>query len=185
MTKRRFLADIILFAIITVLVSIDQITKHLATVKLKPLTEDLTIIKNVLALNYLHGGNQGAAWGIFSGKTGFLIIFTIIILCIVLIFLHNVLVKCNFNYSLKNRKLIFLQLMLCLLVAGAIGNIIDRVLYGSVVDFICFRFINFPIFNVADVYVTVSCVLLVFLCIFMLDEKEFNEIFTLKIKKDY
>jgi signal peptidase II len=182
MTKKRRITDIICLLLIGFFVFLDQYSKHLATVYLKPKTEDFTIIKNILALNYLQGGNEGAAWGIFSGKTVFLVLFTIIILCIILIFLHNTLVYSEINYSLKSKKFSLLQFLFCLLIAGAIGNIIDRILYGSVIDFICFRFINFPTFNVADIYVTVSCFLLIIVCVFGLKEDEFNRIFTLKIK---
>ena len=182
MNRKRVKVDIVIGVIISVLVLIDQITKHLAKIYLKPKTEDTVIIKKILALNYLQGGNQGAAWGMLSGKTAFLVIFTLIILCVVFIFLHNILVLNNFNYSLKKFDFFLLHLFLCLLIAGAIGNIIDRIRYGSVIDFICFRFISFPTFNVADIYVTVSCFFIVLLCVFKLSEEEFNEIFSIKRK---
>ena len=74
--------------------------------------------------------------------------------------------------------------MLCVTyTAGALGNLIDRIFRGYVVDMIYFVPINFPVFNVADCYVTVSCVLIVVMCLLKLKEEDFNKIFT--IKKNY
>ena len=67
-----------------------------------------------------------------------------------------------------------LQYIFGMLMAGAVGNLIDRVVNGSVVDFICFEFIDFPIFNVADCYVTVSVALLIILILFVYKEDDFE-----------
>ena len=64
--------------------------------------------------------------------------------------------------------------MLSLIAAGAIGNMIDRIRFDYVVDFIYFVLINFPIFNVADIYVTVSTVALVVLLLFVYKENDLN-----------
>ncbi|MFQ6929900.1 MAG: signal peptidase II [Eubacterium sp.] len=64
--------------------------------------------------------------------------------------------------------------------AGAVGNLIDRVVRGYVVDFIYFKPINFPVFNVADCYVTISCIGIVLLCILKINEEDFNTKFLLK-----
>ena len=61
--------------------------------------------------------------------------------------------------------------------SGAIGNFIDRVRQGYVVDFFYFSLINFPIFNVADIYVTAAAFLLIFLCLFYYKEEDFEQIF--------
>ena len=66
------------------------------------------------------------------------------------------------------------------MLAGAVGNFIDRIVHGYVIDFIYFKPINFPIFNVADCYVTVSCILIILTCIIKIKDEEFNKIFTLK-----
>ena len=65
---------------------------------------------------------------------------------------------------------IYLSFILC----GAIGNLIDRVLYGYVVDFIYISIINFPIFNIADIFVTVSTVLIACLLLFKYKEDDLN-----------
>ena len=65
-------------------------------------------------------------------------------------------------------------------IAGAIGNLIDRIVNGYVVDFLYFKLIDFPVFNVADCYVTIACALLIIFCVFVINDKEFNAIFSLK-----
>ena len=61
-----------------------------------------------------------------------------------------------------------------MLFAGGIGNFIDRVRFNYVVDFFYFKLIDFPIFNVADIYVSVSCVFLAILIIFFYKDKDFD-----------
>ena len=67
-----------------------------------------------------------------------------------------------------------------LFVSGAIGNLIDRIVNNYVVDFFYFKLINFPIFNVADIYVTVAAFLFIFLCLFIYKEEDFEAIFPKK-----
>ena len=159
-------------------IAIDQLTKYLAIIHLKG-KNDVSIIKNILVLHYLDGGNTGAAWGILSGKRIVFLAFTILAAIFICIFIRN-LQNIITNSSLKMRKFILLQYLLALLSAGAIGNFIDRISYGYVIDFIYFQLINFPIFNVADCYVTISCFFIVLICIFKIKEEEFNIIFSLK-----
>ena len=72
------------------------------------------------------------------------------------------------------KKYRILHLLLSLIAAGAIGNMIDRVRFDYVVDFIYFVLINFPIFNVADIYVTISTIALVILLLFVYKENDLN-----------
>lgn len=160
---------------------VDQLTKYWATICLKG-KNDVSIIKDALVLHYLDGGNTGAAWGLLSGKRTMFLVFTVLAVIIICIFIRN-LQNHKTNYSLKPNKFVFLQYLFALLMAGAIGNFIDRTIHGYVIDFIYFKLINFPIFNVADCYVTVSCVIILIICLFKIDEDEFNNIFTLKSKK--
>ena len=162
-------------------VFLDQISKYWATASLKG-KNSFVLIPNILSFTYLNGGNDGAAWGLLSGKKIIFIIFTIIAVILICKFISNV-ITLNFNSSLNKSKALFMQYSMALLIAGAIGNLIDRIVYGTVTDFICFDFIKFPIFNVADCYVTCSCVVLAIICIFKLSEDEFNSIFTLKRNK--
>ena len=161
------------------LVVIDQISKYAAIIALKG-KNDFHIIKDVLLLHYLDGGNRGAAWGMFSGKILMFIIFTLIAIFFICIFSRNV----NLLYQKTNNKIfLILNIFLSILLAGAVGNLIDRVVRGYVVDFIYFKPINFPVFNVADCYVTISCIGIVLLCILKINEEDFKE--TLKIIKWY
>lgn len=160
------------------LVIFDQITKYLAKIHLKG-EKSYTLIKNVISYKYLNGGNSGAAWGIFSGKVILFIVFTIFALIVIFKFIFNIYKMYKINYSL-NSKVKILNILLIVLVAGAIGNLIDRVINGYVVDFISFDFINFPIFNIADCYITLSCILIIFMCIFKIDSETFDTVFSLK-----
>lgn len=180
--KNRTISSLKIALFTAFLAVFDQLTKYLATIKLKG-KNDFVIIKDVLELHYLDGGNTGAAWGMLSGKTLLFIIFTMIAIVIISIFLKNVnVIICN-NYSLKKSTMILLQYMLATLIAGAMGNLIDRIAHRYVIDFIYFKLINFPIFNVADCYVTISCFFIIIICIFKLNEKEFNQIFSFKRSK--
>ncbi len=176
--NKKTITYIKLLIFIIVLVVFDQLSKYWATVTLKG-NNDIYIIKDVLHLHYLDGGNTGAAWGMLSGQIWLFIVFTIIAVTVLVKLLVNI---CD-TYSLK-KSTIVLKYLLSALIAGALGNLIDRIIHNYVIDFIYFKLINFPVFNVADCYVSVSCVLIVIICIFFMTEKEFNEIFSLKIKRN-
>lgn len=141
--KMMFFLDLLITA---VLVGIDQFTKYLAVLFLKGQTS-LVLIPGVLELKYLE--NRGAAFGILQGKKGFFVIMTILILCACLYTLWKMPAQ---------KKYAFLHVLGAVLAAGALGNFIDRVRLDYVVDFIYFSLIDFPIFNVADIYVTFICI---------------------------
>ncbi len=156
-----------------VLVIIDQLTKHWVRTGLMN-REPIDIIPKVLNLQYTE--NTGAVWGIMSGKVTFLIIFTAVVLALI-VFLY-------FKIP-QGKKYNVLKLLVVFIIAGAIGNFIDRVLLGHVVDFIYFELINFPLFNVADSYLTVSSILLFILAIFYYKDDDFAFLEQLfKKKKD-
>ena len=116
------------------LVAFDQITKYLAKAHLIG-QKNYTIIKNIISFKYLPGGNTGAAWGILSGKIIFFIGFTLFALAVIAKFLSNIYKIYKKNYSL-NPIVKTVNILLIVLVAGAIGNLIDRVVNGYVIDFI-------------------------------------------------
>lgn len=161
------------------LVVVDQVSKYLANTHLNGKNE-LIIINKVLSLYYLDGGNRGAAWGMFSGKIVMFIIFTIIAIFVISIFMRNI-----YGLIVETDRNLFRGLNVCmaLLMSGAVGNLIDRVVHNYVIDFIYIKFIDFPIFNAADCYVTVSCALIIILCLFKVREEEFNQIVSLKSLK--
>lgn len=152
------------------LVGFDQFTKHLAVTYLKD-QDSFSLIPDVLQFHYHE--NSGAAWGLLSGKIDFLLIFTFSILCILIYILFKI---------PSEKKYFYLRVILIFIISGAIGNFIDRILNHYVVDFIYFELINFPIFNMADCYVTISTVLLMLLGILYYKEEDFDFIFQLKRK---
>ena len=147
----RFLTAALMWAI---LVFLDQYTKYLAAVFLKPVGA-VTLIPNTLQLRYLE--NRGAAFGILQNRQWLFIIFAFacIIVCAVLCF----------RLAAMDRHAAS-RVCLAALAAGAAGNLIDRISHGYVIDFIYVSLIHFPIFNLADVYVSLSTIALVLLVLF-------------------
>ncbi|MCM1122340.1 MAG: signal peptidase II [Eubacterium sp.] len=147
---------------IIILVALDQYTKYLAVIHLKDKPAYI-IVNGILELNYLE--NRGAAFGMLQNQKAFFIFVAAVILSVI----GYVLFKAP-----DNKKYRLLHLLLSLIAAGAIGNMIDRIRFDYVVDFIYFVLINFPIFNVADIYVTFSTAALVILLLFVYQEDDLN-----------
>ena len=163
--KQRQSASVILgLAAFLLLVLIDQSTKKLAVLHLKD-QEPVILIRRVFQLFYLE--NQGAAFGILQGKRSAFIVVTIVILAVI--------AYCYIRIPLT-RRFISLHIVLVLISAGAIGNFIDRFRQGYVVDFLYFNLIHFPVFNVADIYVTIAAILLIFLVLIRYKESDLNEL---------
>ena len=159
--KRRFIA----FAIVAVLVFLDQITKEIAVSQLLG-KDGVDIIPNVLQLLYVE--NTGTAFSLLRGQMIFFYIVTVIASVAIIVCMEKLPNNKKFNIS---------YYLLSVLLAGAIGNFIDRVLHQYVVDFIYFSLINFPVFNVADIYVTVSVAIILLLFIFYYSDEELTEAF--------
>lgn len=129
-------------------VVLDQLTKYLVTVYMEK-GEFIEVIPSLINFRYIH--NEGAAFGSFEGKTWFLIVVT----CIIMVICVVMLVRKTFD-----SKLMFWAL--CLVLGGGVGNLIDRIFRGgNVVDFLEFGFIEFPVFNVADIAVCIGAGLIV------------------------
>ena len=148
---------------VIILILLDQFTKYLAVQHLLPLQGGKILIPGVFRLLYLE--NRGSAFGMLQNKQTFFIIFTIIVLVAILIV---------YSHMPQTARMLFLRIDLVLIFAGAIGNFIDRIRQGFVVDFLYFELIDFPIFNVADIYVTVGCILLILLLLFYYKDEELN-----------
>ena len=144
-----------------ILIALDQLTKYFAVTQLKK--EPITIIPNVFKL--LYHENTGAVWGILSNQTGLLIVFSSIIMIAMVFFYFKI---------PDNKRYNFLRIVLVFITAGAIGNLIDRIFRKYVVDFLYFELIDFPIFNVADCYVTVASIALIILFIFYYKDEDFE-----------
>ena len=124
---------------------LDQVVK-MAIVKHIKLSEQKPVLKGILSLTHLR--NNGAAWSILEGQQWFFVLTTVIVLAVAVWFWLK-------NLS-KNRYAIGLTLI----ISGALGNFIDRVRQGYVVDMFQLDFINFPIFNVADILLSIGFVVL-------------------------
>lgn len=130
----------------TILVIIDQITKYL-TVQNIELGEVIEFIPNIVSLTYIR--NTGAAFSILEGQMWFFYIVTTIVVAVLIYYMYT---------EARNDR--FLGVLLAVILAGAIGNFIDRLVLQYVVDMIKLEFIDFAIFNVADSYLTVGVILL-------------------------
>lgn len=144
----------------------DQITKFYVANNFAQLSEQFPLVKNVL--NFVYVQNGGAAFGIFNSRKWLLIAVAIIIIimCVCL------LIKKAFS----SKKMFW---AICLVLAGGIGNLIDRVFRdGLVIDFIQFDFFkSFPVFNIADISVCVGAglILLCFILDFMKESQSNKE----------
>ena len=150
------------FLMVLLLVVVDQLTKSLAVTNLKG-TEGIDLIKGVLRLQYLE--NFGAAFGILQNATWLFLVLTLILLGVFVWLMY----KIPFT-----KHYLPMHILLVFFMAGAVGNFIDRFLHAYVIDFIYFELIDFPIFNVADIYVTCSCIVFAIFIIFFYKEEEFS-----------
>lgn len=154
---KRLVLDLLLFI---VLVAIDQGTKYLAVVQLKD-RAPVPIIDGVFELHYLE--NRGAAFGMLQNQKVFFIFIAVVILAAI----------CYVLFRMPDKKRYRSMNFFCVLIAsGAVGNMIDRFRCDYVVDFLYFVLIRFPIFNVADIYVTCATILLAIFLLFVYKDEE-------------
>ncbi|CAD2075946.1 lipoprotein signal peptidase [Phocicoccus schoeneichii] len=144
------------------IIFLDQVTK-LLVVKFMELGESIPLIDGFLYLTSHR--NEGAAWGMLQGRMWLFYIITVFVIVVLVMF-----------YKREAKTSLLLQISLVLLMAGAIGNFIDRLLFQKVVDFVdtvIFGY-DFPIFNVADASLTAGVILMV-IQIFFFDKGDKNE----------
>ncbi len=153
---------IIFYIIAGIIVVIDQVVKYL-TVQHIPLYETVSAIPNILSFTYHQ--NSGAAWSILEGQMWFFILVTIAVIGVICYYLQT-----------QGRQSLLFSSALTLLLAGAFGNLIDRILNQYVVDMFRLEFVQFPIFNVADMSLTFGVGLMIVYLIL-------DEIKTFKQKK--
>ena len=149
---------LVAFLSIAALTALDQLFKHLVILHLKPVSS-VTVIPGFLGLNYTE--NTGAMMGMFRDSRTVLIIVSSVLVAALLYVL--------FSGRIKNRFYLF---CLILIASGGIGNMIDRIFRGFVVDFIEFLFVSFYVFNFADCLITVACFLLIGYEIYLLFIKD-------------
>jgi signal peptidase II len=146
--------------LIGLLLWLDQWTKYLAVLHLKD-QDAISLVDKVLELRYLE--NRGAAFGLLQDQKFFILFVGIIFVAVLVYFL------CRLPAQKKFRML---HVLLSMIIAGGLGNMIDRFRLEYVVDFIYVVLIDFPIFNVADMYVVVATIGLIFCFLFVLKEKD-------------
>ncbi len=145
---------IVFWAVAALVIAADLITKQLVVSGME-LNSTITVIPGVFDLTYII--NRGAAWGVLADKQMLLNVFTVIVIAALV------------YYAVRKRKSIGrLELVsIAMIIGGGIGNLIGRIFDGYVVDFIHLRFVDFfNIFNIADIGITVGCLLLVISVLF-------------------
>ena len=150
---------LLLAAAVIILVFLDQWVKQWARDNLIT-AGSIPIINGLIEFRW--ATNTGAAFGIFQGGRWFFVVLTIAVIAVLM------------YYEFKTpytRMYLWIRLPMALILAGAIGNFIDRLLYGYVVDMFRFLFINFPIFNVADILLVTGVFVYAFAAIFIIKDE--------------
>ena len=142
---------------VALLVGVDQATKLWAAANLKD-SSAIVVIPGVFELQYTE--NRGVAFSMLQGQRWLFIPLTIAVALVILVMM--------LRSPLRRYKLFSFTCVLIL--AGAIGNLIDRIVYGFVIDFLYFSLIDFPIFNFADCCVVIGCGLMILYV--LLDERK-------------
>lgn len=150
---------------VIVLIVLDRLSKIWAVASLKG-NDGIELINGVLKFYYLPNGNTGAAFGILKGNLWLFILITVLVVALLVYLIYKV----PFIAKFAPMHITFI-----FIIAGGIGNLIDRIFNHYVVDFIYFYLIDFPIFNVADCYVTVSTIVIALLLLFYYDENDLKK----------
>lgn len=138
---------IIYYIIAMILIGLDQLSKYL-TVQEIALGEVVSLVPNVLSLTYIR--NSGAAWSILEDQMIFFYVITVVVVGALIYFLHT-----------EGKKSPIASTGIAFIMGGAIGNFIDRLHLKYVIDMIRLEFINYPIFNVADMALTIGVIILI------------------------
>ncbi len=129
-----------------IMLGLDILSKQLISGNMS-VGDTIPLIENIFHLTFIK--NYGAAFGMLSGEQGFLVLFTAVIVIAIILYV-----------IFARPKNHFMLLSFAMITAGGIGNLIDRISLGYVIDFFDFRLINFAIFNVADIFVVCGAILL-------------------------
>ncbi len=149
----------ILAAIVAAIVGLDQLTKAL-TVANVPMHEHLGSVLGIFHIT--HTENSGAIWGILQGQTWLFVVIMVLFLAVLVVMIWRKWLTKKFEW-----------ICLAFIAGGGIGNMIDRLAYGKVTDMIKFDFVEFPVFNVADCFITVGCfALLIYILFFDRSKKK-------------
>lgn len=179
--KKVLLSLILATTIFGIIVIFDLLSKHFIVKALPHVGDSTDFLPGFI--NFVFVKNTGAAWGMLAGRPIFLIVVSIIVLSLYIWF-YILQVKRQ-----KEKTSIVLGLSVGFIAGGCIGNLVDRIFLGYVRDFINFQFFNFPVFNVADVSLTIGIILLLiyFVFIYLNEEKARKNVENnvKNIEKDY
>lgn len=167
-SRQNMIRNIVTLSVLFILLCFDQYTKQLAVTHLKG-QDSFVIIDKILEFSYLE--NTGAAFSSFAGRQVFLILLTSIVIFVII---------WKFMTLPDEKRFNGMRISLLFIVSGAVGNLIDRISNKYVVDFIYFVPINFPKFNVADIYITIGVALLGILLFFYYNDEEFDALLTIR-----
>lgn len=151
---------IVILLSVVILTALDQYSKYIAITHLKPVG-NISVINGWFDFTFVE--NRGAAFGILEGQRWFFVVLTIVVTVGIVLYLKKMKDK-DLPHNL-------LRFSLVLVLAGAWGNAIDRLLRGYVVDYFEFTFINYPVFNVADIYVVTGTILLAVLLLLVIKDE--------------
>ena len=172
--KKMLLWSLFTFTGISGLIMLDQLSKAFASSNLKN-SDSVTVIKGFFDLTYVE--NRGAAWGLLSGRISILVIITVILIPVFVFCMLRIYKNKELLDSSKLKSVSLLHFDLILLLSGAVGKFIDRIIKGYVVDFFQFTFFDFPVFNVADCYITIGAVFFIVIYMFLLKDDDITILF--------
>ncbi len=163
MNKSRFKKKILIwdFLCLILLNVVDRLSKFAAVYFCE--NENFIIIKDAFEITYMQ--NTGGALGILNNQRFFFIFISVLFICLIIFFMLAMPDERKFNA---------LHIWLSFILSGTIGNVADRIIYGYVIDIIYISKINFPVFNLSDVFMSMGTIFLVIIVLFRLKEKDFE-----------
>ncbi len=165
MKNKKYLSPILAGTIFVAILLLDLLTKEFIIKGLIPNVGDaVDVIPKFI--NFVYVKNTGAAWGMLAGRPIFLIVISLLVLGLLLAY-----------YILRIKKLggktsVLFGISVGLIVGGCLGNMIDRIFLGYVRDFIDFQFMNFPVFNFADLALTIGTIIMLVYFLFFFSKEE-------------
>ncbi len=165
MNRQSDIKKLVIFVLIIAgAIIFDQAVKYWASTVLQHVPgQTLDFIPGFMNFHYVE--NTGAAFSLFSNATPFLAVVSAVMAVVLIVFL----------WKYRNIKSNLFRLSMCFIIGGAIGNLIDRVFLGYVVDMLEFSFVNFAIFNVADSFACIGAVMLAIFIIWFWDKHQKKE----------
>ena len=143
------------------LIVLDRLTKFISFYYCE--NANIVLIKDYIEITYTK--NAGGALGILNNQRFFFIFIAVLFICLILFFL----------FAMPNdKKFNALHIWVSFILAGIIGNMVDRCIYGNVIDIIYISKVDFPVFNLSDIYISLGIIFTIIIVLFRLKEKDFE-----------